>query len=63
MVRQYLQFGQQHITLAVPEQRMKESLMYISMARKRLSMAYLDDSLLGVICFCLLGYVSSTEAV
>jgi hypothetical protein len=34
---------------------MKESLMYIDMARKRMSMAYLDDSLLGVVCFCLFG--------
>lgn len=46
-----------YITLAVPEKRMKESLAYISMARKRMSMAYLDHSLLGVVCFCLFGCV------
>ena len=52
--------SQQYLTMAVPEHRMKESLMYIDMARKRMSMAYLDDSLLGVVCFCLFGYVSLT---
>ena len=52
--------SRQYLTMAVPEHRMKESLMYIDMARKRMSMAYLDDSLLGVVCFCLFGYVSLT---
>jgi hypothetical protein len=52
-------YSGQYITLAVPDHRMKESLMYIEMAQKRMSMAYLDDSLLGVVCFCLFGYVSS----
>lgn len=52
--------SRQYVTMAVPEHRMKESLMYIDMARKRMSMAYLDDSLLGVVCFCLFGYVSLT---
>jgi hypothetical protein len=45
----------QYVTMSMPEHRMKESLMYIDMARKRMSMAYLDDSLLGVVCFCLFG--------
>ena len=53
--------SRQYLTMAVPEHRMKESLMYIDMARKRMSMAYLDDSLLGVVCFCLFGYVSLTS--
>lgn len=52
-------YSSQYITLAVPDHRMKESLMYIEMAQKRMSMAYLDDSLLGVVCFCLFGYVES----
>jgi hypothetical protein len=45
------------VTLAVPEHRMRESLMYLTMAQRRMSMAYLDDTLLGVVCFCLFGYV------
>ena len=55
--------SRQYLTMAVPEHRMKESLMYIDMARKRMSMAYLDDSLLGVVCFCLFGYVSLTPLI
>lgn len=50
-------YSRQRFTLAVPDHRMRESLMYITMAQKRMSMAYLDDSLLGVVCFCLFGYV------
>jgi hypothetical protein len=49
-------YSRQYVTLSVPDNRMKESLAYLSMARKRLSTAYLDDSLLGVVCFCLFGY-------
>ncbi|KAL7894290.1 hypothetical protein HDV63DRAFT_396774 [Trichoderma sp. SZMC 28014] len=45
----------QRVTMAVPDHRMRESLMYITMAQKRMSTAYLDDSLLGVVCFCLFG--------
>ncbi|KAL7816114.1 hypothetical protein V8C44DRAFT_324015 [Trichoderma aethiopicum] len=45
----------QRVTMAVPDHRMRESLMYIAMAQKRMSTAYLDDSLLGVVCFCLFG--------
>lgn len=48
----------QRVTMAVPDHRMRESLMYITMAQKRMSTAYLDDSLLGVVCFCLFGCVS-----
>ena len=43
------------ITLNIPEHRMKESLIYMAMAHKRMSAAYLDDSLLSVVCFCLFG--------
>lgn len=45
----------QCITLAIPDYRMEESLMYVEMAQKRISAAYLDDSLQGVVCFCLFG--------
>lgn len=45
----------ERVTNAVPEHRMRESLEYFSMARERMSAAYLDDSLLGVACFCLFG--------
>ncbi|KAL3460299.1 glycosyl hydrolase family 3 N terminal domain-containing protein [Aspergillus heterothallicus] len=50
-------FGAQmtYVTLSVPEHRMKESLAYLCMARKRMSAAYLDNSLLGVQCLCLFG--------
>lgn len=44
-----------YVTMSVPEHRMKESLTFLSMARKRISTAYLDDTLLGVQCFCLFG--------
>ncbi|KAL4869506.1 hypothetical protein BDV12DRAFT_185192 [Aspergillus spectabilis] len=44
-----------YVTMSVPEHRMKESLGYLSMARKRMSAAYLDNSLLGVQCLCLFG--------
>ncbi|KAL4897323.1 putative Zn(II)2Cys6 transcription factor [Aspergillus ambiguus] len=44
-----------YVTMAVPEHRMKESLTFLSMARKRISAAYLDDTLLGVQCLCLFG--------
>lgn len=44
-----------YVTLAVPEHRMKESLTFLAMARKRISSAYLDDTLLGVQCLCLFG--------
>ncbi|KAL2870934.1 uncharacterized protein BJX67DRAFT_210929 [Aspergillus lucknowensis] len=44
-----------YVTLSVPEHRMKESLGYLCMAQKRLSAAYLDNSLLGVQCLCLFG--------
>lgn len=42
-------------TMAVPQSRMRDSLIYLSMAQKRMSAAQLDDSLLGVVCFCLFG--------
>lgn len=42
-------------TVAVPEHRLKESLIYIGMAQKRMSAAMLDDSLLGVVCLCFFG--------
>ncbi|KAL4810909.1 glycosyl hydrolase family 3 N terminal domain-containing protein [Aspergillus unguis] len=45
-----------YVTISVPEHRMKESLGYIAMARKRMSAAYLDNSLLGVQCLCLFGF-------
>ncbi|KAL3474583.1 glycosyl hydrolase family 3 N terminal domain-containing protein [Aspergillus californicus] len=45
-----------YVTVSVPEHRMKESLGYLSMARKRMSAAYLENSLLGVQCLCLLGF-------
>ncbi|KAL4787305.1 glycosyl hydrolase family 3 N terminal domain-containing protein [Aspergillus varians] len=45
-----------YVTISVPEHRMKESLGYLSMARKRMSAAYLDNSLLGVQCLCLFGF-------
>ncbi|CAP92980.1 Pc16g03100 [Penicillium rubens Wisconsin 54-1255] len=44
-----------YLTISVPEHRMKESLTFLSMARKRISTAYLDDTLLGVQCLCLFG--------
>ncbi|KAJ5454186.1 Glycoside hydrolasesuperfamily [Penicillium daleae] len=44
-----------YVTMSVPEHRMKESLTFLSMARKRISTAYLDDTLLGVQCLCLFG--------
>ncbi|KAG2419656.1 hypothetical protein HFD88_004452 [Aspergillus terreus] len=44
-----------YVTMSVPEHRMKESLAFLSMARKRISAAYLDDTLLGVQCLCLFG--------
>jgi hypothetical protein len=43
------------VTMAIPEHRIKESLIYMAMAHKRMSAAYLDDSLIGVVCFCLFG--------
>ncbi|KAI9376197.1 hypothetical protein BJX61DRAFT_531032 [Aspergillus egyptiacus] len=45
-----------YVTISVPDHRMKESLGYLSMARKRISAAYLDNSLLGVQCLCLFGF-------
>ncbi|KAL4734992.1 glycosyl hydrolase family 3 N terminal domain-containing protein [Aspergillus similis] len=45
-----------YVTVAVPEYRMKESLGYLAMARKRISAAYLDNTLLGVQCLCLFGF-------
>lgn len=51
------------ITIAVTDHRMRESLMYITMAQKRMSTAYLDDSLLGVVCFCLFGYVARRDTM
>lgn len=48
-------------TVAVPENRAKESWIYFSMAQRRMPMASMDDSLLGVTCFCLFGCASSLE--
>ncbi|KAJ5566911.1 Glycoside hydrolase superfamily [Penicillium sp. DV-2018c] len=44
-----------YVTMSVPEHRMKESLSFLCMARKRLSTAHLDDTLLGVQCLCIFG--------
>ncbi|KAJ5174040.1 Glycoside hydrolase superfamily [Penicillium coprophilum] len=44
-----------YLSMSVPEHRMKESLTFLAMARKRISTAYLDDTLLGVQCLCLFG--------
>lgn len=44
-----------YLTMSIPEERLKESLAFLSMARQRLYTAYLDDSLLGVQCLCLFG--------
>ena len=46
-------------TVAVPEHRAKESWIYFAMAQRRMPMASMDDTLLGVTCFCLFGWVSS----
>lgn len=45
------------VPLDIPDERMNESLAYLSMAQKRLFAAQMDDSLVGVVCFCLCGYV------
>jgi hypothetical protein len=50
-----------YFTMSVPEHRMKESLTFLSMARKRISTAYLDDTLLGVQCLCLFGQASGSR--
>lgn len=42
-------------TVAVPEHRAKESWIYFAMAQRLMPMASMDDSLLGVTCFCLFG--------
>ena len=42
-------------TLAIPEHRIKESSIYFAMAQRRMSAASLDDSLHGVLCYCLFG--------
>ncbi|KAH7322572.1 hypothetical protein B0I35DRAFT_184175 [Stachybotrys elegans] len=42
-------------TVAVPEHRLRESSIYLAMAEKRMAVAYSDDSLVGVVCFCLFG--------
>ena len=44
-----------YVSLSVPDDRMMESLKYLDMARKMMGSAYLDDSLLGVQCYCLSG--------
>lgn len=44
-----------YLTLEVPKHRMEESLGFFSMARKRMSAAYLDGSVVGIQCFCLFG--------
>ncbi|KAL6822573.1 hypothetical protein J3E69DRAFT_337485 [Trichoderma sp. SZMC 28015] len=53
------------ISVMVPDQRMAESLAYLDLARKRMSAAYLDDSLLGVQCYCLFGlwYLYNVEPI
>jgi len=48
-------YSGRYITMAVPEHRLRESLGYFVMAQKRMFAAHLDASLLGVVCFCLLG--------
>lgn len=50
------------VTNSVPRHRMKESWGYFSMAKERMSTAQLDDTLLGVVCFCLFGYVDGLLA-
>lgn len=46
-------------TVTIPEHRYKESSIYFAMAQRRMSTAMQDDSLIGVVCLCLFGYVSS----
>lgn len=48
------------VPLDIPDERMKESLSYFAMAQKRLFAAQTDDSLVGVVCFCLCGYLPLT---
>lgn len=43
-------------TVSVPEERLERSSIYFAMAQNRMSAAMLDQSLLGVTCFCLFGY-------
>lgn len=50
--------GIKQYTVAVPEKRLKESLIYFSMAQSRMSTVFVDEnSLLGPTCFCLFGCV------
>lgn len=42
-------------TMSVPESRAKEARIYFTMAQRRMHTASMDDSLLGVTCFCLFG--------
>lgn len=42
-------------TCAPPEHRLKESSIYFAMAQRRISAASMDESLLGVLCYSLMG--------
>lgn len=43
-------------TMALHEDRLEFSSTYFAMALRRMSAAMMDQSLLGVTCFCLFGY-------
>lgn len=47
----------EYYTLAVPEHRLREASIYFAMAQGRMAAVSLEDSLLGVLCYCLFGYV------
>jgi hypothetical protein len=42
------------MSLSVPDHRIAESLLYLELARKRMSAAHLDNTLVSVQCFALL---------
>jgi hypothetical protein len=47
--------GEVSQTMALPETRRKESSTYFAMAQSRTSKALLDDSLLGPMCYGMMG--------
>ena len=47
--------GREYYTVTVPEHRQKEASTYFAMALDRMPAAMLEESLLGVTCFCLFG--------
>jgi hypothetical protein len=50
------QLDPSQVTMAIPDDRMKESLTYIAMAQQRLWTALADNTLTGAACYSLLGY-------